>query len=122
MRDGKTIVIMDKPIYLRQAILHQSKIVMCKFHYDYMKPKYGEKCWLCYMDTDSLVYDIKTDNFYEDTIRDIKARFDICGYSRSCPLPMGQNKKVIGLMKDELGSKSSVGAGARRTRESRSAW
>ena len=55
--------------------------------------------------TDSLVYIIKTDDFYEDIASDVKARFDTSCYNRSHPLPMGVNKKVIGLMKDELGGK-----------------
>ena len=61
---GKIKVVMNKLVYLRQAILDLSKIVMYEFHYDYMVPKYGlEKLKLCYMDTDSLVYDIKTKDF-----------------------------------------------------------
>ena len=105
---GKIKVVMNKPVYLSQAILDLSKIVMYEFHYGYMVPKYGlEKLKLCYMDTDSLVYDIKTEDFYEDIANDIEARFDTSGYSKTDfrPLPIGLNKKVIGLMKDELGSK-----------------
>ena len=81
---------------------------MYEFHYDYMVPKYGlEKLKLCYMDTDSLVYDIKTEDFYEDIADDVEARFDTSGYSKTDfrPLPISLNKKVIGLMKDELGGK-----------------
>ena len=81
---------------------------MYEFHYDYMVPKYNlEKSKLCYMDTDSLVYDIKTEDFYEDIANDVEARFDTSGYSKTDfrPLPIGLNKKVIGLMKDELGDK-----------------
>ena len=64
---GKIKVVMNKPVYLSQAILDLNKIVMYEFHYDYMVPKYSlEKLKLCYMDTDSLVYDIKTEDFYED--------------------------------------------------------
>ena len=55
---GKTKVIMNKPVYLGQAILDLSKTVMYEFHYDYMLPKYGDNLKLCYMDTDSFVYDI----------------------------------------------------------------
>ena len=105
---GKIKVVMNKPVYLSQAILDLSKIVMYEFHYNYMVPKYGlEKLKLGYMDTDSLVYDIKTEDFYEDIANDIEARFDTSGYSKTDfrPLPMGLNKKVIGLMKDELGGK-----------------
>ena len=105
---GKIKVVMNKPVYLSQAILDLSKIVMYEFHYDYMVPKYGlEKLKLCYMDTDSLVYDIKTEDFYEDIANDLEARFDTSVYSKTDfrPLPIGLNKKVIGLMKDELGGK-----------------
>ena len=105
---GKIKVVMNKPVYLGQAILDLSKIVMYEFHYDYMVPKYGlEKLRLCYMDTDSLVYDIKTEDVYEDIANDVEARFDTSGYSKTDfrPLPIGLNKKVIGLMKDELGGK-----------------
>ena len=105
---GKIKVVMNKPVYLSQAILDLSKIVMYEFHYDYMVPKYGlEKLKLCYMDMDSLVYDIKTEGFYEDIANDVEARFDTSGYSKTDfrPLPIGLNKRVIGLMKDELRSK-----------------
>ena len=104
---GKTKVVMNKPVCLGQAILDLSKIVMYEFHYNYMVPKYGlEKLKLCYMDMDSLVYDIKTEDFYEDIANDVGARFDTSGYSKTDfrPLPIGLNKKVIGLMK-ELGGK-----------------
>ena len=105
---GKIKVVMNKPVYLGQAVLDLSKILMYEFHYDYMVPKYGlEKLKLCYMDTDSLVYDIKTEDFYEDIANNVEARFDTSGYSKTDfrPLPIGLNEKVIGLMKDELGGK-----------------
>ena len=99
---GKIKVVMNKPVYLGQAILDLSKI-MYEFHYDYMIPKYGNRIKLCYMDTDSYVYDIKTEDFYKDIAEDVEARFDTSAYSNNRPLPIGKNKKVIGLMKDELG-------------------
>ena len=99
---GKIKVVMNKPVYLGQAILDLSKIVMYEFHYDYMKQKYPEGLTLCYMDTDSLIYDIKTDDFYKDIADDVKDRFDTSSYNPDRPLPMGLNK-VIRLMKDELG-------------------
>ena len=105
-RMGKIKVVMNKPVCLGQAILDLSKILMYEFHYDYMVPKYGlEKLKLCYMDTDSLVYDIKTEDFYADIVDDVPARFDTSGYCPNRPLPVGLNKKVIRLMKDELGGK-----------------
>ena len=103
---GKIKVVMNNPVYLCQAILDLSKIVMYEFHYDYMVPKYGlERLKLCYIDTDSLVYDIKTEDFYEDIADDVPARFDTSEYCPNRPLPVGLNKKVIGLMKDELRGK-----------------
>ena len=100
---GKIKVVMNKPVYLGQAILDLSKIVMYEFHYDYMVPKYGKKLDLCYMDTDSLIYNIEMEDFYKDISEDVPARFDTSGYNPDRPLPVGLNKKVIGLMKDELG-------------------
>ena len=99
---GKIKVVMNKPVYLGQAILDLSKLIMYEFHYDYMLPKYGSNIKLCYMDTDSLVYDIETEDFYKDIVGDVETRFDTSGYCDR-PLPVGKNKKVIGLMKDELG-------------------
>ena len=100
---GKIKVVMNKPVYLGQAILDLIKIIMYEFHYNYMVPKYGENLTLCYMDTDSLVYRIKTNDFYVDIADDVQTRFDKSGYCPNRPLPIALNKKVIGLMKDELG-------------------
>ena len=70
-----------------------------------MIPKYGDRLKLCYMDTDSLIYTIKTKDFYSEISPDVESRFDTFSYpsDRSRPLPVGNNKKVIGFMKDELG-------------------
>ena len=100
---GRIKVVMNKPIYLGEAILDLSKTVMYEFHYDYMVPKYGENLPLCYMDTDLLIYQIKTEDFYTDIVDDVPIIFDTSGYSGNRPLPIGMNNKVIGLMKDELG-------------------
>ena len=70
-----------------------------------MKPKYGNDVKLCYMDTDSFVMNIKTEDFYKDIANDVEKRFDMSNYEIDRPLPTGKNKKVIGLMKDELGGK-----------------
>ena len=101
---GKTKVVMNKPVYLGQAILDLSKMIMYEFHYDYMKRKYNHKnLKLCYMDTDSLIYEIRTEDFYKDIANDVKGRFDTSAYAPGVrPLPTGLNKKVIGLMKDEF--------------------
>ena len=104
---GKTEVKMNKPVYLGQAILDLSKTLMYEFHYNYMKPKCGTKVKLCYMDTDSFVYEIETEDFYRDIAKDVEKRFDMSGYSKdeNRSLPIEKNKKVIGLMKDERGGK-----------------
>ena len=102
---NKTKVKMNKPIYLGLSILDISKILMYEFCYDYMKPKYGNRVKLCYMDTDSFVMNIKTNDFYKDIANDVEKRFDTSNYEVNRPLPTGKNKKVIGLMKDELGGK-----------------
>ena len=72
---GKIKVVMNKPVYLDQAILDLSKILMYEFHYDYMRPKYTDRLQLCYMDTDSLIYHIKTKDFYADIAGDVPTRF-----------------------------------------------
>ena len=103
----KVEVKMNKPIYLGQAILDISKTLMYEFWYDYIKPKYGDKARLCYMDTDSFVINIKTEDFYKDIASDVERWFDTSNYDKkdNRPLPIGKNKKVIGLFKDELGGK-----------------
>ena len=98
----RTKVKMNKPIYLGLSILDISKILMYEFGYDYMKPKYGNDVKLCYMDTDSFIMSIKTNYFYKDIANDVEKRFDASNYEVNRPLPTGKNKKVIGLMKDEL--------------------
>ena len=101
---GKVRVVMNKSVYLGQVMLDLSKRIMYEFHYDYMKQKYDDdKLKLCYINTDSLIYSIKTEDFYKDIADSIEAGFDTSGYIPDRPLPVGKNKKVIGLMKDELG-------------------
>ena len=101
----KTKVKMNKPIYLGLSILEASKILMYEFWYDNMKPKYNDNVKLCYMDTDSFIMNLKTNDFYEDFANDVENRFDTSNYEVNRPLPIGKNKKVIGLMKDEPGGK-----------------
>ena len=101
----KTKVKMNKPIYLGLSILEISKTLMYEFWCDYMKPKYGDNVKLCYMDTDSFIMHIKTEDFYEDIADDVETRFDTSNYELDRPLSTGKNKTVIRLMKDELGGK-----------------
>ena len=68
----RTKVKMNKPIYLGLSILETSKILMYEFSYDYMKPKYGNSVKLCYMDTDSFIMNVKTEDFYNDIVNDVE--------------------------------------------------
>ena len=101
----KSKVRMNKPIYLGLSILEISKTLMYEFWYDYMKPKYANNVKLRYMDTDSFIINIKTNDFYKDISSDVENRFDTSNYEVNRPLRTGKNKKIIGLMKDELGGK-----------------
>ena len=73
---NKTKVKMNKPIYLGLSILDISKTLMYEFWYDYMKPKYNDNVKLCYMDTDSFIMNIKTEDFYKDIANDVDKIFD----------------------------------------------
>ena len=103
---NKAKVKVNKPIYLGLSMLEISKLLIYEFWYGYMKPKYGNNVKLCYMDTDSFIMNIKTEYFYKDIANDVEERFDTSNYEVDRPLPRGKNKKVIGLMKDELGGKN----------------
>ena len=96
-----------KPLYLGMSILDISKTLMYEFWYDYIGPNYGDKAKLCYTDTDSFIINIKTEDFFEDISNDVERWFDTSNYNKNDkrPLPIGKNKKVLGLFKDELRGK-----------------
>ena len=96
---------MNKAVYLCLSILEISKTLMYEFWYNYIRPKYQDNAKLCYMDTDSFIINIKTEDFYDDIADDVEKRFDTANYECNRPLIKGKNKKVIGLLKDELGGK-----------------
>ena len=93
----------DKPVYLGMCILDLSKTLMYDFHYNYIKKKYGDKAKLLLTDTDSLMYEIQTEDFYKDISGDVKDRFDTSNYPFDHPsgIISGFNKKVLGMFKDE---------------------
>ena len=93
----KTRIKRTKPLYLGMSI----------FWYDYINPKYGDKAKLCYTDTNSFIIHIITKDFFEDISNDVEKWFDTSNYDKNDkrPLPIGKNKKVPGLFKDELGGK-----------------
>ena len=103
----KTSLTMNKPVYLGMCILDLSKTIMYDFHYNYIKPKYGEKAKLLFTDTDSFMYEIETEDFYKDISKDVKDRFDTSDYPENHPsgIPTGINKKVLGMFKDEAAGK-----------------
>ena len=70
---------------------------------DYVKQKYGENAKPCYVDTDSFIVNVKTDDIYKDIAIDVETRFNTLNFEIDTPLPKGKNKEVIGIMKDELG-------------------
>ena len=92
---------MNKPVFIGMSILDINKILMYEFWYDYLRPKYKDKAKLCYMDTDSFVINIFTEDFFEDIINDGLIHLTMINDKR--PLQIGVNKKVIGMFKDELG-------------------
>ncbi|CAH3022692.1 unnamed protein product [Porites evermanni] len=103
----KTEIYFDKPVYVGQAILDLSKTLMFDFHYNYIRKKYKNKAELLFTDTDSLMYQIYTDDFYKDISHDIKNKFDTSDYPPNHPsgILTGVNKKVIGMFKDEVAGK-----------------
>lgn len=98
----KTHVKMVKPVIIGMSILDISKITMYSFLYDFLKPKYGENCNVCYTDTDAFILSVKTDDFYADMKANIE-QFDTSDYSNDNVYDMPKvNKKVPGLFKDEM--------------------
>ena len=78
----KIIVKLNNPVYLGLSILEISKTLMEKFWYNYIKTKYQDNAKLCYMDKDSFIIHIKTEDFYKDTPSDVEKRFDTSKYSK----------------------------------------
>ena len=103
----KTKVKMIKPVYLNMSILEISKTLMYELWYDYIKRKYQDKAKVCYMDTDSFIIHIKTENLYEHIASDVEKRFHTSNYSEDDKrlLPIRKSKKKICFFRDELGGK-----------------
>ena len=103
----KTELTFNKPVYLGMCTLDLSKTLMYDFHYNYIKQKYGDKAKLLFTDTDSLMYEIQTEDFYKDIGEDVKHKFDTSDNPPNHPsgIPSGVNKKVLGMFKDEAGGK-----------------
>ena len=100
MRKSKVTLKLSKPGYVEISILGLSKVLMCEFHYDYIKNKYSNKSRLLFTDTDSLMYKIKTEDFYEDFSKD-EEMLDFSNYSAKSIYYDDSNKVVVGKTKDE---------------------
>ena len=97
----------NKPVYCGMAILDLSKTLMYDFHFNYILPKYGKNQKLLFTDTDSLCYEIETEDFFKDISGDVEKGFDTSNFPKDHPsgIPVGKNKKVPGMMKDEAGGR-----------------
>ena len=101
---SKTVLTLNKPFYVGFSILDLSKLLMYQFHYDYVLKTFSN-VKLLFTDTDSLVYEIKNDNVYDQCFKD-KHLFNFSGYPKDSVYFGSSNKKGLGKMKDELnGSK-----------------
>ena len=96
----KTKVNFDRPIIIGFCILDLSKVLMYDFHYNTMKRMYNDNIKLLFTDTDSLCYEIKTNDLYEDLLK-IKDKLDTSDFPKDNKLFSNDNKKVIGKFKDE---------------------
>ena len=96
----KPVLILYKPIYVGFTVLDLSKWKMYDFHYNFIKKNFDAK--LLFTDTDSLTYEIKLENVYEEFFK-WKDLFDFSNYSKDSKFFDETNKKVIGKMKDEFG-------------------
>ena len=96
-------VTLDKPSYVGVAVLHLSKVYMYTFHYEMVKARYKDRAKLLMTDTNSLFYRIETDDWYNDIREDVPTLYDTSAYPKDHPAELPRvNKKVIGMMKDEL--------------------
>ena len=96
----KETLTLNRPAYVGMCILDLSKVLMYDFHYNYIKKKYGDKAKLLFTDTDSLTYEIKAEDVYQDFWHD-RNKFDNSDYPEGSPYFDKTNKKVIGKFKDE---------------------
>ena len=102
IRKSKLALKFNKPVYIEMCIFELSKVLMYEFHYDYIENKYHSKSKLLFTYTDSLMYEIKTEDVYENFSSN-KEMFDFSNYSTKSNHYDNSNKLVIGKMKDETG-------------------
>ena len=100
IRKSKVALKLSKPAHIGMCILEMAKVLVYKFHYDYIKNEYDNKSKLLFTDIDSLVYEIKTEDAYEDFSSN-KEMFDFSNYSTKSKCYDDSSKLIIGKMKDE---------------------
>ena len=100
----------NKTVYFGISVIDLSKSLIYDLHYNYIKTKYGDKAKLLFTDTNPLVYEITTKDFYKDINPDIEKRFDTSDYPTKHPsgIKIGLNSKVLGMLKDDAGGKQIV--------------
>lgn len=99
----KSTLELNKPLYVGFSVLELSKLCMYEFHYKKMVPRYKDNLKLCFSDTDSLLYEVETDNIYDDILTDSNS-YDFSDYPINHKNYSVKNKKVVGKFKDELKS------------------
>ena len=100
IRKNKVTLTLNKPAYIRICILELSKLLMQELYYDYITNKYGNNSRLLFTDTDSLMYEVKTEDSYE-YFTDDQEMFDFRNYSTKSKYYDNSSKLVVSKMKDE---------------------
>ena len=103
IRKRKLTLMLSKPAYIGMCILELSKVLMNEFHFDYIKNKYGNNSRLLFTDSDSLMYEIKTEDIYEDFSSN-REMFDFSNYLTKSKYYDDSNKLAIEKMNDEIGA------------------
>ena len=102
IRKSEVTLTLNKPAYVRMCILDLNQALLYEFHYYCIKNKYGNNSRLLFIETDSLMYEIKMEDVYEDFSKD-KEMFDFSNYSAESKYYDDSNKLVVGKMNDETG-------------------
>ncbi|GFR01289.1 gastrula zinc finger protein XlCGF57.1 [Trichonephila clavata] len=103
----KSCITLNRPIYIGFVILELSKVLMYNFHYNHIKKRYMDKANLLFTDTDSLTYEIETEDIYRDMGENLNI-YDTSDYPQDHALYSEKNKKRIGCFKDEMNSKPII--------------
>lgn len=100
VENKKVKLLLNKPAYIGQTLLDQSKLVIYDFHYNFMKNLYEDNIKLLFTDTDCLMYEIETPNLNEDIVK-YNSMFDLSNYPVDHPIHDDANKKIVLKFKNE---------------------